>query len=734
MLSKSPRRVSRVRGDLNPQQRSKPILYIGQRTLAAMLAAMVTSAAFAQEVERSGTIAEVIVTAQKREQNLLDVAGSISVVSGVTLGESGVVGIQELAQMVPGLLFSETIGRQTTNPAIRGIAPVGFADPTVQILVDGFTNGFGRSNNNVSLLDLERVEVMRGPQPTLYGRNALGGVINYITRPPGDTLQSRVFAEVGTYESRVIQGSISGPIVDGKFFAGAAAGLRQSGGFMDNVVGGAKDVNDEEDVNARLRLRFTPTESLTIDLTVDHNRADDAAGDPSHVPPAFYSASPPSLADVAAGAVDFNDFSRTVQHDVLGGFDRKATTTVLNLSYDLGWAELVSIAGYSDQWTDIQTDVTRTPGPSLLGDYFNVIIDLDSFSEELRLVSRSDGAFQWLLGAYYFESETDSLTTFNDQIPPFGGHSLAKSWNSAVFFNADYALTERFTLSGGLRYDAEKRRSTNLLTGVRTQVDFEEVLPSISLKFKVNDGLNVYGLVSRGYHAGGANSPLAVAAGAPPAYESEFLTNYELGLKAVSPRGVWSLESAVFYMDWVDQQVSNALSSLLSYVTNAGKSRVKGLEISGNLLATPELTLSASVSLLDAEFTDYYAPLSAGPFGLDPQLAGNKMVFAADVMASGSAQYRRPLGAEGWELRLRGDVSYVGERPFDVTNLLMADAYTIVNLYAGMSKGPYEIGVFADNAFDEDYLTGGILPSVFFPPLLTVGDPRVVGVRVAVQF
>lgn len=701
-----------------------------KRIALAVLAAS-SPLTVAQPSTTAPVLEEVIVTAQKREQRLQDVAMSLSAFTAQDIQDSGMIGVQDLAQMAPGLVFAETIGRQTTVPVIRGIAPFGFGDPTVLMMIDGYTNGFNRSGNNASLLDLERIEILRGPQPTLYGRNAIGGVINYITKKPGDEVTGSFRGDVGTRGTYLAQGSLSGPLIDGVLAGGIALGYREFGGFMDNVVTGEKDVNDEQDINARVSLRWTPTDALEANLTVDYNEADDGAGDPSHVPPPFYSSMPPSLIEVGQGEFDFNSFDRTIAQDDTGGFDRDETTAVLNVSYDLGWATLTSITGVSSQETSIITDVTRTPGPSFFGDVFDVQIENDSWSEELRLTSQGDGPLQWLAGFFYYENERDRLLFFDRSF--LVQDSSGEVENMALFLNVDYQLSEYWSLTAGLRYDEEERTETNNFTGQSASSKYEEWLPSLSVSYKPSDNLHVYGTISRGYHAGGPNSFDAIAAGAPETYDPEFVTNYELGVKGLTLDGRLSYEAALFYMDWEDQQIQSAFTPLVSFISNAGASEVTGVEFMGKFQATEALSLQLSFSALDAEYSEYFNPLETAPFGLPPDLSGNDMIQAADLSANASAQYVKPLSG-GWSLRLRADINHVGERPFDVTNLLVADAYTTLDLYAGASNDSLEIGLFANNATDEDYLVGGILPSLFFPPLLTIGDPSVYGLRLTMSF
>lgn len=679
----------------------------------------------------SRALEEIVVTAQKREQRLQDVPMSLSAFTAQTITDTGMLGVQDLAQIAPGLIFAETIGRQTTVPVIRGVAPFGFGDPTVVMMIDGYTNGFNRSGNNATLVDLERIEILRGPQPTLYGRNAIGGVINYITKKPGDELRASLRGEVGTRGTYVAQGSVSGPLAEGVLAGGLALGYREFGGSMDNIVTGVRNVDEEKDINARATLRFTPSDRLTIDVTVDYNEADDAVGDPAHVPPAFFPPDPLSLIAVGAGAFDFNQFDRTISQDVLGGFDRKESTFVFNASYDLGWAELTSITGISSQSTSVRVDVNRMPGPSPFGALFDVEIDNDSWSEELRLASSGDGRLTWLVGAFYFENQRDRGITFDDVLRLTDTTGKVINW--AVFANAEYEFTDRWSVIAGLRYDSEKRRESDNFAGLRATSEFDEWLPSLALSFKPNDNLNLYAAVSRGYHAGGPNPFLAIELGAPPAYGPEYVNNYEIGAKGFVLDGRMSFEAAIFNMDWKDQQIQNSFNELTGFIENAGASRVRGLEFSAQYLPVDALELSLSFSVLDAEYRRFFSPLQAAPFGLSPDLSGNDMIYAPDFSASASAQYTWPL-RDGWDLRLRVDVNHVGKRAFDTTNLLIADGYTVLNLYAGVQSDKTEIGFFARNATNEKYLTGGILPSVGFPPLLTVADPSIFGLRIAVNY
>ncbi|PCI54356.1 MAG: hypothetical protein COB36_10220 [Alphaproteobacteria bacterium] len=359
-----------------------------------------TQSVFAIEEGSELALEEIIVTAQKRSERLQDVALSISAFSEKNIQDANITQIKDLSMLTPGLEFSETIGRQTTAPSIRGVAPLGFADPTVLVYVDGFTLGFTRSENNAQLFDLERIEVLKGPQATLYGRNALGGVVNYITKKPGNEFEGSVKGEYGRFNNFEIAGTAGGAVIEDKVFLQAGIGYRESGGFLDNEFDGANDVNDESDFNARVNMRFTPSDQLEVNLTVNYSKVDDACGDCAHVPVEWTG----SRLDVGAGLVDFNNISNTVNMDRLGSYENEVFSFVSKVEYDMDWATLTNIAGFAKGEQMLVADFTRSPGPFGPFEGFTIRRDNKGWSEELRLASNGDEKLTWLVGFYAFKN------------------------------------------------------------------------------------------------------------------------------------------------------------------------------------------------------------------------------------------------------------------------------------------------------------------------------------------
>ena len=624
-----------------------------------------------------------------------------------------------------------------TAEVIRGV-DCSVADGEFLVILG--PSGCGKSTLLRMLAGLERIEVLRGPQATLYGRNALGGVINYITKKPTERVEGHVDVELGDYEWTRLNAGVSGPISEANNLYGSVSiGYSEYEGFMYNRWDDQENVNGEEDRLATVNLRYSPTDRTTLNFTYTYGKADDACGDCSHIPDTFLgSLVPNAYLELGAGNVDFNDVDRSVNQDFLGWFKRDEDTFVLNAEVEFDKLTWTSIVGYGDSFTSIVADQTREPGVTIpiFGAFFVVDRDNDGWSAETRLASNTDGAFSWLVGLYAYEYERRAQIYLEDPTTPnFGDTTLFTNntlnvENYAAFVNFDYDLSEAWNIGVGLRYDYEDNGSLNELNGETRSVDKGVFLPRVDVTYRVSDYMNLFGTISRGYHAGGTNNPVAPE----PTYEPEFLTNYEAGIKGSTADGRLSYELAAFYMDWEDQQVQQfIIGPNITYILNEGESDITGLEATFSAVPLNGFTLAGSFSWLDAEYAKYNDNLNAPILGLDPDLSGNQVIFAPDVTASLSGQYIFPITGN-WDARLRANVSYVGERAMDPTNLAVLDPYSVTSLYAGMQNGRYEIGAFVDNLFDETYVLGGSISTSFFAPLTTIGDPRIWGVRGRINF
>ena len=713
-----------------------------QGAILLLTIAAVSAPLTAQEGSQS-VLEEILVTASKRTENVQDLPFSVVAIGEQLINDSQLTSPQGLAQMTPGLNFIETIGRATGTPVVRGISPTAFQDPTVLVYTDGFTLGLTGESNNAYLFDLERIEVLKGPYPTLYGRNALGGVINYIVKKPGDEFEGYARAEWSSIKggAGVVDAAFSagGPLVEDRFYAKVAVGYRDDGGFLDNLFDGGSNVNDQEDLNLGGILRATPSDNLEITLTSSYAEADDACGDCSNVPQPWGMGTFLDYVMLGQGTPDINDADRSVNQDVLGFFDKEEQRHVLNISYDFDAVNLTNVLGYGELDIHTKADLDRLPGFTLTGSVaFDNYVEMQGWSNELRLSSTGDGALRWLLGFYYFELERDQVITLDTLFGSFPVEDSARDVeNYAFFVNADYDVSERFSIGFGLRYDDEQTSIEDLLTGIAREGDADEILPKFTASYRPADDLTLYASVSKGYHAGGLNSPTTPL----PAYDPEFLWNYEVGAKGFSHEGRMRYDVAAFYMDWTDQQLETTFFNGFfneAYVINAGKSRVYGIDGSIEAELSDGFTVSAALAWLNAEYKKATDSLTAPGLGLDPDISGNDMINTPEITATVSVQYVRPVGSGGWDLRLRFDGAYNDEFAVDSSNVGIVDAYFMANAYAGLQNERVEVGVFARNLFDEEYLTGGFVPGfnpfLAFPPLASIGRPRTVGVRLRYGF
>ncbi|MGH8239352.1 MAG: TonB-dependent receptor, partial [Steroidobacteraceae bacterium] len=416
-----------------------------------------------------------------------------------------------------------------------------------------------------------------------------------------------------------------------------------------------------------------------------------------------------------------------------GSYDREDLTAVLTATYTQPTFIVTSIAGYGRIESELNGD-SNGPGvgtfvPGVPG--YTVPIDIDGWSEELRISSNGDNRLTWLTGLYAYRSSTDSGLAFG---PVALTSSDRKITNYAGFANAEYALTDTFSVAAGLRYDYEEQEFLNKLSGVVTSKDAKELLPRLSVSYKPSEHMHWYATASRGYHAGGFNDPRAP----DTRYDSEYVWNYEVGLKAGSSDNRVQTQITAFYIDWDKQQINQTTNTpggnSVTYIANAGVSEIYGLETALQWSATEHLSLSGAVSLMHSELKEFEDPIVAPRFGLNQDLAGNELPFAPKFSGTVSGQYLVPIGSGDWEMRLRTDVRYMGSRFFEAVNLIEADPYWLANAYAGIQNERYEIGIYADNVFDEGYLTGGTLPDPVFPAEVTLGTPRMYGIRVAARF
>lgn len=714
--------------------------------------------AFAQDAPESETLIleEVMVTAQRREESLQDVPISISTFTGGTLEKSNIKHAAEYLVQTPNVGFSEDGegGSRSINISIRGVSNItldGIATAnSIGYYIDELSVGaVAQGTINPQLQDMERIEVLRGPQGTYYGRNSVGGALNITTVKPNEEFyfEGSLFAgNFGTWGSEAI---INVPFSD-TFMARGVFYYEESDTPIKNVNPLGNDPYYEYGT-ARISLRALPSDDVTIDLSITYTNEDE--GGDIAIPSGVVDLDTQSIFGIGAyDAIDsgqgfYPDNDNRIDRDTLELNDKSFTIINGRISWDLDDMTLRSVTGYIDSSFDRESDLDGVPftfGPLPLrrvNDY-----DAKSFSQELRLMSAGDSKFDWTVGAIYTKDDYDQTNQIqimpddapsgtavgfiNDNVRNF----VFKS--TALFADFTWPIKENLDLNVGGRYSWDKASASDQ-DGVRGPVplegseSFTDFSPRVVLRY-MTENTTVYGNISKGYKSGGVD----VTGGSrtePAPYLSEDLWNYEVGFKSQLGGGRTSLSGAIFYLDWSDFQVQldrledpNDISSAISTTQNAEAASAIGAELELMTLLTQDLTWSANLGYVKAEFDDYKNAVLKGETNGQPNVidvSGKPLPRTPEITFNTTLEYDFTVGQmDGF---LRGEFSYtdtqysdieaigslVGETvwgdPFSLPKYpYQIDDYSVVNFSAGLTGKRFRILAYIKNAFDEQYYTG----------------------------
>jgi len=713
---------------------------------------LVFSASFASAQEADVEAGEIIVTAQKRTENLQDVPISISVLSGENLQQSGAVQLVDFGAYTPGLQVDSTGTPGQSTISLRGVAPVGPSQTVGTYLDDapvGSSSLYARSAVfALDLLpyDIQRIEILRGPQGTLYGASSIGGLLKYVTVTPSlDGFSGKVGGEVFTIDHAndvgyAVQGMVNAALVPGKLGISASYAYRDTPGYVDNIQTGKKDQNGYWQEGARVSLLWQPDEALsvrlsgmwqTIDADGNANVVEDLVTDER----------------IGDGLSNWNYLDEK--------FRKKIQYYASTIDYDFDFATLTSATTYSRMKTLQIQDASRLygtlfplfglPEPGLSP--FTLRLNLKKWTQEVRLTSPSSGNFEWMVGGFYTYENSDNKQLANSyfmdgtSIPgldPLAVAELPSKYREyAVFGNVTYRFSDAFDITGGLRWARNKQRFRQISEGaiIPTANDpgrsSESVLTySLSPQFHVNDDTMLYARVASGYRPGGPNVTLP---GVEPTVGSDSLVNYEVGLKSILFDRTLTLDLAAFYMDWKDIQLSVDFNGV-SGLANAGSARSQGLEASLQWRPVPGLALGATGAYTDAKLTSDTPP-SVGGFD------GDRLPRIPKWSGSLTADYTFNID-ETASLRIGGGLRHTGRRLSAVEsdpNAVWAKSYTALDLNAALTLDEsITIRAYARNVTDKqaaitrDMLTDGL--GIPYAIGVTPLQPRTIGVALDLSF
>ncbi|MBW7836542.1 MAG: TonB-dependent receptor [Sphingomonadales bacterium] len=582
--------------------------YFKGASLTALMAAMAIPAAAQDSDSSRFQLEEILVTAQKREQRLRDVPLSITAFTSDSIQRIGADRFEDYSRAVPSLVPAP-VG-PTTRFTLRGISTSTAAlttQPTVGIFIDDVPvtdNYIAFNSPDLRLFDVERVEILRGPQGTLLGASSLAGAVRIITAKPNlSEYEARVEMTGSTTahgsESLALSGMVNVPVIEDKLAIRAVAYKRHNGGYIDDIGLDQKDANVTKTYGGRLYVGLQPTEDWNIIASVSYQN-DLIRG---------YTG---TFLNPPEGADELNWFSYIqprVPSDLL--------TMQLQTTYDLGWADIFANISHSKQNALYVQDATLFSvvfGGLTIGTPYFFDSNTRTTVAEFRLVSKNDRPLRYVLGGFYNKKRRDFTARINQEafVPIFGTDLIYQSDGPenpsrelAVFGDVTYALGD-LEATVGLRAFKNRFSLTSITSGLSlglpdTVLSITEenrsssVTPRFSLKYNVSDTANVYATVAKGYRFGlvnAVNNPLA-----PKTYDSDSLWNYEIGAKGVFFDGRVSLESALYYIDWRDFQVNLVLpEGVGNFTVNGGKARSYGAEIAMAAQITDNLILEVSGS------------------------------------------------------------------------------------------------------------------------------------------
>lgn len=701
--------------------------------LASLLLPSISLFSVTHAQESGARIEEVVVTAQKREQQVIDVPMSVTAIGGGTLENLGINNALELSYRVPSLVVQESMpGKQLYT--LRGVGNTFGVSPLVGVYLDEVdVTSTGPAQLDMKLYDLARVEVLRGPQGTLWGAGSVGGTLRFITNAP-DLAAFTAKGEVSSFGtkrgsgSHEAKGAVNVPILEDVLGLRFAGTYQNWGGWIDQPAAGRKDINDNELINFRTRALWRPMEQLEVNATAIIHRNEGGGKNIVNMAPLheslFRSFIDPTLATPFED--DYEHFN-------------------LSMDYDFGPVTLVSASGYtqSDNYnvdtrslTLINNLFPGVPGSNVLTSFGGNRAQAEVFTQELRLTSSLDSAFKWTAGAFYRDEKVDSsarnyqaigsLVTLSDR--PSASVSKNHSW--AAFGDASYALSERWTLGAGARYFEEDRYLADRLGPARSSGSFHDFSPRVYVSFAATSEINLYVNVAQGFRSGGFNPSTVVAAGGPATYDPEQVLSYEIGSKMLLAGGRLYAELALFYSDYTDMQAVGFLPGVPANSTsNIGEAEIRGVEWSFLWSITEALRLTFSGSAIDSEVVELRASSTSHRVG-DPldQVADHSFSISADydfnwgAMAPGFVRLGyNEQGPFKFTSRATGLVNPVG-----VSDTL---SFLYANVGATFSKTTVE--VFGRNLLDE---SGSSSASGQCCNIAAQPRPAQVGVRVAYDF
>jgi iron complex outermembrane receptor protein len=688
---------------------------------------------------------EIVVTAQKREERLIDVPQSVSVLSADALAKLGAVQFSDFADTLPGLTF-KTGGVGMNQITLRGVTTGTDPSPTVGIYVDEVSYGSstpfalaGRLGFEVGLFDVDRIEVLRGPQGTLYGASSIGGVLKYVTKRP-DASRFSGDAQAGISDTQDgginYNGAlaINAPIVTDKAAVRLSGFYSRGGGYIDDFAMGKRDINGSRVDGGRADLLLTPTEALSIRVT---GFLQDISRDGESTADYTFAGNP------VDGSLD-------QRRGIPETFDQRFRLISGTVTYDLEGAALTSVSSYqtvrshwiadiSSQFVPLLNDVLGLGPYSAVAD--SVELTTDKFTEEVRFASKGSRSREWVIGGFYTHetARDDEFFLLRDPVGQPAPNDLfsyfvpSRYEEYAAFGDLTWHLTSKFDVTGGLRHARDRqefRQSGSGLFGA-TSPSFnssESVFTYLAnARYHFTDHATGYLRYATGYRPGGPSIVVATNPTAPAKFDPDRLKSYEMGIRSETADRRAALDFAAYYIDWADMQTQTSVSGFGTFTNAPGGATIRGAELTLSVHPIGGFSVSGAFAYQDAQMSEADANLGAAK--------GERLPSVPRFTAALNADYELPMGS--WQPTIGATLRHVSDRTASFNNSAGVPQYhlpeyTAVDLRTGLVLSSVNVQLYLHNLFDER----GQLSSYtnFGKPQVALLQPRTVGVSVTTRF
>lgn len=698
---------------------------------------------------------DVIVTANKREENIIKVNTSITSLSSKKIEDTRTWGLSGLSALVPNYNYQELGVSFQQIQSIRGIQ-VFSENPAVSTYIDD-VNNIDILANGFAFTDIDRIEVLRGPQGTLYGRNAMGGVVNIITKKPTNTTSGFGEVSFGNQGLQRYSAGYKSPIIKDKLFFGINGLYQSQDGFLKNDITNTtatdaslngKLVGGEQNLYGNIYLKWLPTNrfNLTLNVKGQKDKSDNSGFMVSQFSDSLAFQNPDKI-----------NLARIAKHE------RDILNTSLVAKYLANNYTLTSISALQT----IAFGFQDLDFPGIYHSYYDgkigeLLPPQKVWSEEFRISSNNQSKLQYTAGIYWFAQKGFEPTTntayelSNAEATMFGlsngsfliSRNRSNNTGLAGFGEMSYLLTTKLKATVGLRYDNENKEAifngfgdavlsngvvTDFKPNITAKGDYAAISPKFALSYEFNDLSNIYASFTRGFRAGGINAS-SLPAGVRQTFDPEYSNNYEIGYKAYMLDKKISVGASAFLIQWKDLQFYNLVAPFTYARENVGDAQSAGFELEMTALPAKGLQIDGSFGYNPIEYKGFNLKRVNFGTGVETTTAigGNKLSNAPSHTLFLGAQYEHTVTST-LKFVVRGELRNLGDQYTDIQNKIKQPSYTLLNSRVGLTNGNYSLFVWVQNLNNERYLAYGN-PDSSFGRQARIGAPRTYGITLSAKF